>query len=86
MSYGTVSLAVEEFKKIHSNGAKVACAVIGAGAMGLLTAIELFKLGHQPTVYSARIPKPGEKDNTQCITSQIAPGLWLPYGYDNQDA
>jgi len=45
----------------------------------------LHKLGHLPTIYTARIPKPGEKDNTKCITSQVAPGLWLPYGYDNQD-
>jgi len=39
MSYGTVSLAIESFKEVYKGDEKVACAVIGSGAMGLLTAI-----------------------------------------------
>lgn len=85
MSYGSATLALDQFKKIYPEGKNLECAIIGSGAMGLLTAVQLVKLGHKPTIYSARVPKCGEKDNNECITSQIAPGLWLPYGYDNQD-
>jgi len=38
-------------------------------------------------IYAEMIPVFGEKDNSKLITSQVAPGYWLPYAYgsNNQD-
>lgn len=62
-------------------------AVLGSGIMGLFNCYELLKrhLSLKITVYAERIPVFGEKDNDKMITSQVAPGFWLPYGYDQAD-
>jgi len=62
-------------------------AVIGSGYMGLMEAIILTDLGYKVTVYAKAFPKEigYHDDNEHCITSQVAGGLWLPYGIDLQD-
>lgn len=66
-----------------SSSLNEAVAVVGSGIIGLFQAYELKK--RFPTlpiiVYADRIPEFGEKDNSKMITSEVAPGFWLPYGY-----
>ena len=61
---------------------KTNIAIIGCGVVGLFTAkyfIEAYpKLPLM--IYSERVPNLDEaKDNSKIITSQAAPGYWLPY-------
>lgn len=56
--------------------------MVGAGLVGLLTAIELIKLGHIVTIYAELFPSYKEKDFTKKLSSELDEGLWLPAGYD----
>jgi len=56
--------------------------------MGLMEAIILADLGFQVTVYAKAFPKQTlgmYEDKEACITSQVAGGLWMPFGLDIQD-
>lgn len=63
------------------------CAIIGSGIIGLTTALEFKKRypNEKLKIYAKAIPEFGEKDNSKMITSQIAPGYWLPYSYGSND-
>lgn len=78
-----VSLAGEHLAKQPA----ASVAVLGSGIMGLFNCHELLKRhpSLKVTVYAERIPVFGEKDNDKMITSQVAPGFWLPYGYGHTD-
>lgn len=60
---------------------EVHCAVIGAGVLGLMTALELNKRGRKVTIYSASIPELEAKEAEQ-ISSQAIPKVWMPNEYD----
>lgn len=58
--------------------------VLGAGYMGIMTALQLSKEGHHVTVYADQFPRTNYfyEEGNPCITSLVAGGLWLPYGVD----
>lgn len=58
--------------------------VIGAGYMGLLTAHQLADQGHKVTVCANQFPSRDYfyKEESPCITSLAAGGLWLPFDDD----
>ena len=60
---------------------EVPCAVLGAGIVGLMTALELIKRGRKVTVYSEAIPDLEPKEKPK-ILSQIMPMIWMPKDYD----
>lgn len=57
------------------------CAVVGAGVVGIMTAIELVKRGRKVIIYSAEIPELSSKQDGE-VTSQMLPVVWLPNQYD----
>jgi siroheme synthase (precorrin-2 oxidase/ferrochelatase) len=57
------------------------CAIIGAGVVGVSTALELIKRGRKVTVYSAAIPDMEPKEGME-IPSQELPTVWMPKEYD----
>lgn len=52
--------------------------VLGAGIIGLLTAIECAKRGLIVSVFADRIPTKDEEDVLKMCTSEMAPGFWCP--------
>lgn len=57
--------------------------VIGAGYMGMMTALQLTEEGHHVTVYADQFPRTNYfYEEGPCITSLAAGGLWYPYGVD----
>jgi len=87
LSYGCARHTVNLFTANTTDPQSKEVAVIGSGYMGLLEAILLADLGCKVTVYSHALPKPnlGMYDTEACITSQVAGGLWMPFGLDIQD-
>jgi len=87
LSYGCARHTVDYFIQNTSNPQSNDVAVIGSGYMGLLEANLLADLGCKVTVYTNALPKPtiGMYDTEACITSQVAGGLWMPFGLDIQD-
>ncbi len=82
LAYGSAYIASEiaqrEFGHIHME-----CAVIGSGYIGLFTAICLRLKGYKVTVYAGKMPF--EEGPEPRMASEVAPGYWMPYGYDNDD-
>ena len=74
MSWGTSSVAAE----LASAAATGPVAVLGAGVMGLTTALILARRGHAVTVYAEHLPPH--------TTSNIAGVLWFPTGYFDHSA
>lgn len=66
LSWGTASLAIEKIEASQSTP----IAVLGAGVIGLSTAILLLKQGRPVTIYTDRLPP-----NT---TSNVAAAYWAP--------
>lgn len=61
--------------------------VLGAGQIGLMTALELQSKGYKVKVYADQFPRRNvtfDKNNL-AITSLIYGGLWLPFSVDAQD-
>jgi len=58
--------------------------VIGAGYMGIMTALQLTEEGHHVTVYADQFPRTNYfyEEGNPCITSLAAGGLWYPYSVD----
>lgn len=72
LSWGTASLAIEKIEADQSTP----IAVMGAGVIGLSTAILLLKQGRSVTIYTDRLPP-----NT---TSNVAAAFWAPVSvYDS---
>lgn len=87
MAPGCAVVAVGLASEYLINYKHTSVAVLGSGIVGLFNCHELLKRhpSLKITVYAERIPVFGEKDNDKMITSQVAPGFWLPYGYDQSD-
>jgi glycine/D-amino acid oxidase-like deaminating enzyme len=84
---GSAIAAVDLADSILKQNTQSEVAVLGSGIVGLFSCYELLKRYPQLkiTVYAERIPEFGEKDNSKLITSQVAPGFWLPYHYGSND-
>jgi len=87
LGYGTSRYTVDLFTSNTANPQSKEVAVIGSGYMGLFEAIFLADLGCKVTIYANAFPKPtlGMYDTEACITSQVAGGLWMPFGIDLHD-
>jgi glycine/D-amino acid oxidase-like deaminating enzyme len=57
------------------------CAVLGAGVVGIMTALELIKRGRKVTIYAEAIPDSDPKEGAE-VTSQCLPIVWMPKEYD----
>jgi len=58
-------------------------AIIGSGYMGLFQSIMLRELGYEVNVYAELFPqKVGMYNGKPIVTSQVAGGLWMPFGYE----
>ena len=55
--------------------------ILGAGIVGIATALELAQKGYEITMYSDKFPDKNKTENKTLNTSEIAPGYWLPYYY-----
>ena len=82
IGYGCVKYIVTKFVK-EFGVEKKNVAVIGSGYIGLFTAILLAELGYNVTIYAEDFPVNfGVYKDRPVLTSQVAGGLWMPYGYD----
>jgi hypothetical protein len=80
LSYGSAKRITDIFQAdVVTKGNQ--CAVLGAGVLGLLTALELINRGQKVRIYTKKIPTYGQKNNKLMMTSEIAPGFWFPYDY-----
>lgn len=70
LSWGTAALAVEALAAAEGEADGRAAAVIGAGAVGLATAVALAEAGWRVAVYAEQLSPE--------TTSDIAPALWGP--------
>lgn len=85
VAYGCARHIVDIFKKDVDNTVKDV-AIIGGGYMGLMESLLLADLGFKVTVYAKDFAKDiGIYDGKNCITSQVAGGLWMPFGVDVKD-
>lgn len=84
LAYGAAKKIVDKF--LIEVGSKVkTVGIIGAGYMGLFQGLMLKELGFNVNVYASQFPvKLGiyKEGGLPMITSQVAGGLWMPYGYD----
>ncbi|HUX80560.1 MAG TPA: FAD-dependent oxidoreductase [Alphaproteobacteria bacterium] len=64
---------------------KKSVSVIGAGYMGLLTALRLTDEGYTVKVYADQFPQSDYfyQEGKPCITSLVAGGLWYPMGVEH---
>ena len=86
LAYGCSKYIVDLFIKSGDSNNNKEVAVIGCGYMGLMEAILLADLGFKVNVYTKDFPKIlGVYEDKACITSQVAGGLWMPYGLEVQD-
>jgi len=84
LAYGAAKKIVDKF--LMEVGSKVkTVAIIGSGYMGLFQGLMLKDLGYNVNIYASQFPvKLGiyKEGGLPMITSQVAGGLWMPYGYD----
>lgn len=80
---GAAFLSVKSFNVFVDPTKNPTCAVIGAGIIGLMTAIEITKSGRLVTLYSDVIPQYDTNDSSKLISSQILPQIWMPDGYES---
>ena len=86
LAYGCAKFIIERFKNSPSFQETKKVAVIGCGYMGLMEANILADLGLDVTLYTKEVPKElGIYDTESCITSQVAGGLWMPFGLEIPD-
>ena len=69
----------EKAVNIHFNpiGDEVQCAVLGAGVLGLMTAVELAKNGRKVTVYAAEIPDLEVREGRKVSSGEMGV-IWMP--------
>ena len=72
ISFGTADLAADLVEQVASRGESIA--VLGAGVVGLTTALDLLQRGYQVTLYAPKV--------AHDTTSVIAGALWLPVGVE----
>lgn len=70
LAYGTAFLSTKKFDCKIDQAKQNACAIIGSGLIGLLTAVELAKKGQSVTVYASQLTKHGENDKNKQIDGQ----------------
>lgn len=60
---------------------------MGCGVIGLFTCFYLLQKypNCKATIYADKIPRFGDKDNSQLITSQVAPGFWFPFHFGGKN-
>ena len=80
-AYGSSYLAAKSIVIELGGTRSMESAVLGAGFLGLMTALELAKRTYSVTIYSDRIPELGNKSGT-FIPSEVDPGKWFPYHCD----
>jgi len=87
LTYGCARRIIDIFQEDVKTQNKKPVAVIGSGYMGLIEANLLADMGFEVTVYAKAFPKSplGMYDTEACIVSQVAGGLWMPFGLDIQD-
>lgn len=80
LSYGSSRFIVNKFILERKIDDPMDVAVLGSGYMGLLTALLLLKAGFKVTIYTKTLPSEFGvfNDSPDKLTSQIAPGFWLP--------
>lgn len=80
LSYGSSRFIVNKFIVDRKIDDPMEVAVLGSGYMGLLTALLLLKAGFRVTIYTKTLPSEFGvfNDSPEKLTSQIAPGFWLP--------
>ncbi len=77
LSWGTVQTAIALFDELDHNY-REPIAIIGAGIIGLTTALLLLEKGHRVTLYS--------RATTPHTTSDVSAALWGPYGVETGDS
>lgn len=80
---GCVEKVVSLFDKEEPDFRSVS--VIGAGYMGLMTALQLTEEGYKVKVYAGQLPQEDYfyQEGKPCITSLVAGGLWFPFAVDH---
>ena len=73
----------EKAVNIHFDptGDAVQCAILGAGVLGLMTAIQLTKKGKKVTVYAEQIPNLESRTGTHIASGEMSV-VWMPKDYD----
>jgi glycine/D-amino acid oxidase-like deaminating enzyme len=82
ISPGTAKLIIEKFEENYTKNQEIA--VLGSGYAGLFTALFLSEKGYSVTIYSDNFYSKDHKEHEQ-ITSQVAGGLWMPFGYSQHN-